>query len=374
MTTAKSTNSLFSMAKKERKICLVIPSLQSGGMERVMSELAGYFSTKPELEIHLVLYGISPVVFYQIPDTITIHKPGFTFNNRYRLYYTLKTLFYLRKEIIRINPDTILSFGELWNSFVLLALLGLKIPVYISDRCSPAKKFNTFHAFLRRWLYPNAAGIIAQTNKAQEIFSMLLRHSNIAVIGNPIRKIENSETIKRENIILTVGRLINTKHHDRLVKIFSQLNAPEWKLIIIGGNALKQNNQTSLSKLVEDLGMKDRIVFTGEITDIDIYYRKSKIFAFTSSSEGLPNVVGEALSAGLPVVSYDCIAGPSEMITDGENGFLIPVFDDDLFLKRLQMLVDDEALRQRMSAQAAVSIEKYSLEKIGQQYLDLILS
>ncbi len=110
------------------------------------------------------------------------------------------------------------------------------------------------------------------------------------------------------------------------------------------------------------------------MTDVDSQYLKSKIFAFTSNSEGFPNVIGEALSAGLPVVSYDCVAGPSEMIVDGENGFLVPVFDDDLFQKRLQQLIDDEELRQKMARKAPESVEKFSIEKIGQQYLDFILS
>ncbi|NMC40766.1 MAG: glycosyltransferase family 4 protein [Bacteroidales bacterium] len=179
--------------------------------------------------------------------------------------------------------------------------------------------------------------------------------------------------IKKENWILTVGRLIKTKHHDRLIRIFSRLNAPGWKFIIIGGDALKQNNLPLLYKLVKEFVLTGSVIFTGNLSDIDEYYYKSKIFAFTSSSEGFPNVVGEALSAGLPVVSYDCVAGPSEMITDGENGFLVPVFDDDLFRKRLQQLIDDEGLRQKMSAKAPASVERYAIEKIGKQYLDFIL-
>ena len=98
------------------------------------------------------------------------------------------------------------------------------------------------------------------------------------------------------------------------------------------------------------------------------------IFAFTSSSEGFPNVIGEALSSGLPVISYDCAAGPAEMIKDGENGFLTPVFDDILFQKRLQSLIDNEGLRNRMSENARRKIREFSIDKIGAEYYSFIVS
>ncbi|MGB9747746.1 MAG: glycosyltransferase [Bacteroidales bacterium] len=362
------------MAKKEKKICLVIPSLHSGGMERVMCELANYMSAKDNITVHLVLYGKSPSVFYNLSTKIQLHRPAYTFRDSLRLWFTLRALIFLRRQVRDIQPETILSFGEYWNSFVLVALIGLKYPVYISDRCQPDKTFGTFHTLLRKWLYPKAAGIIVQTKKAHEIYSGKFKHERIAVIANPIRQLQRSERTEKENIILTVGRLIRTKHHDRLIKIFSKLNAKDWKLFIVGGNALRQNNLSTLLKLVENLGLKNKVILAGELPDVDSFYYKSKIFAFTSSSEGFPNVIGEALSASLPVVSYNCIAGPSEMINDGENGFLVPVFDDELFQKRLQQLIDDEELWQKMAAKAPASVEKYSIEKIGQQFLSFILA
>ena len=89
---------------ERKKLCLVIPSLQAGGMERVMSELATYFAAREELEVHLVLYGISREIFYPIPDNILISIPGFKFHNRWRLWYTIKTIYFLRKAIKRIKP------------------------------------------------------------------------------------------------------------------------------------------------------------------------------------------------------------------------------------------------------------------------------
>ena len=99
---------------------------------------------------------------------------------------------------------------------------------------------------------------------------------------------------------------------------------------------------------------------------------KSKIFAFTSSSEGFPNVIGEAMSAGLPVVAYDCIAGPSDMVIDGENGFLIPLFDQSSFKQRLSQLIKDESLRNKMGHCAKTSICRFGEEFITEQYYEVI--
>lgn len=356
-----------------KRICLVIPSLQAGGMERVMSELAGYFVSKQNLEIHLVLYGISREVFYEVPDEIMIHKPSFRFDNRLRLWNTIKTLFYLRKTVKRIAPDSILSFGEYWNSFVLISLFGLGYPIYVSDRCKPDKHLGKFHTWLRKMLYPQAKGIIAQTKKAKEIYSSQFNNKNIQVIGNPIRQIKFHNHITKENIVLMVGRLIKTKHQDKLIELFIRLSKPDWKLVIVGYDHLKQNNSEKLKKIISDHNAEGYIILEGKQTVVENYYQKSKIFAFTSSSEGFPNAIGEAMSAGLPVVAFDCVAGPSEMIEDNKTGYLIPLFDYKQFQEKLEILMIDSELRNKFGFNAQESIKKYSVSNIGEDILTFIL-
>lgn len=356
----------------KKKICLLIPSLNAGGMERVMSELANYFVGQEQMEIHLVLYGINPAIFYPLNHNIKVYQPKAKFNDTLRSLSTMKRLFYLRKTVRHIQPDTALSFGEYWNNFALIGLLGLKIPIYVSDRCQPDKSLGRIHDKLRKWLYPKAAGVVVQTEKALEIYRLILLTGKIHVIGNPIRIIHQSKVIAKEKIILMVSRLISTKHHDRLISIFSKLDAPDWKLVIVGGEALKQKHVKNLKELANQLGIANKVIFEGEQKNVEDYYLRSSIFAFTSSSEGFPNVIGEALSSGLSVVSYDCIAGPSDMIDDGKNGFLIPLFDDEKFRQKLQLLIDDEVLRSEFGNAAKRRIQKFSVESIGKQYLKLI--
>lgn len=357
---------------REKKICLIIPSLQAGGMERVMSELAAYFAESCTIETHLVLYGITREVFYKIPDSIHVHTPAFSFNNRWRFIFTIKTLFYLRRKVKSIYPDTVLSFGEIWNSYVLIALYGLKIPVYISDRCSPERKFNGTQTFLRKMLYPGSEGIIAQTEKAKEIYQNQFKHKRIKVIGNPIREINGCDESEKQNIVLMVGRLIKSKNQDKLIELFIEIGMPGWQLILIGYDHLQQKNYDRLQEIITKNHAEDRVILTGKQADVESFYRRSKIFAFTSSSEGFPNVIGEAMSAGLPVVSFDCVAGPSEMIKDGHNGFLVELFDYDKFREKLEILMKDDELRKRFGKNAAEGIKNFSIKHIGNEFLQFI--
>jgi glycosyltransferase involved in cell wall biosynthesis len=354
--------------EKTKRICCVIPSLGAGGMERVMSQLLLYFSKHTEFELHLMLYGIKRDVFYEVPDEVFVHKPRFEFNNNLRLWSTIKTLLYIRKNLVKIQPNSILSFGELWNNFVLLASLGLSFPVYVSDRCQPDKSLGKLHDNLRRFLYPKAKGVICQTETAKAIYKKMFTHDNFIVIGNPIKTIAFGNNLPKENIVLSVGRLIETKHYDELIQMFSELDQMNWKLVIIGGDALKQSNKAKLEKLINALGMKEKITLTGRQSDVDQFYNKSKIFAFTSSSEGFPNVIGEAMTAGLPVIAYDCVAGPSDLIDNKKTGFLIPLHDKITYKLNLKKLMNDEDLRLQMGDEGQRKVTMYSLEAIGQKF------
>nr|WP_321409454.1 glycosyltransferase family 4 protein [uncultured Carboxylicivirga sp.] len=355
------------------KICLVIHSLQAGGMERVMSELAHCFSKRSDVELHLILYGIKRDIFYSVPDNMIIHMPSFSFNNRIRTLSLIRTMSYLRRQIKNLQPDSILSFGEYWNNFFLLSTLGLEYKRFVSDRSQPDKSLGKLHDYLRKWLYPTATGIILQTQKAKAIFLKDKSHKNISIIGNPIRTIDyESASVKREKIVIMVGRLIKSKHQDRLIKIFANINRPDWKLMLVGYDHLKQNNMDRLKQLAVDLHIEDKVIFTGKQSNIDELYCRSSIFAFTSSSEGFPNVIGEAMSAGLPVISYDCNAGPSDMIEDGDNGYLIPLFDDKLFAAKLEQLMNSHILREQMGQKGREKIKAFSKEHICEQFYQFI--
>lgn len=358
---------------KNKTFVFAVHSLCPGGQERVVSVLLNEFSKFKNVELHLVLFGKKPELFYEIPDTTIVHKPEFNFNNKFRWWFTLKTLYFIRKTLNRIEPDAILSFGELWNSFVLLSCIGCNLPIFVSDRNQPGKNIGFVQETLRKYLYPKAKGIIAQTNVAKNVLFEKTKHRTIAVVGNPIPFSEIKEDINRENIVLTVGRLIDTKHHDALIKSFVKIRIGNWKLIIVGDDAIKQRNREKLELLVKNLNANEFVIIAGKSNNVQEFYQRAKIFAFTSSSEGFPNVIGEAMMAGLPVVAFDCIAGPSEMVHNDSNGFLIPLFDYNQLENKLLSLMTNDILIKKMSKNACESIRGFNAQNISKKIYTFVL-
>lgn len=102
------------------------------------------------------------------------------------------------------------------------------------------------------------------------------------------------------------------------------------------------------------------------------YLANAEIFAFTSTSEGFPNALAEAMSAGLAVVAYDCMAGPSDLIDDGVNGYLVPENDEELFKKRLISLIENSELRKHFGQEAKNKIRRFYQKPIAKKFFDFI--
>lgn len=343
--------------------------MKVGGSERVMATLANQMADRSDLDVHLIVYGRSAEQFYPLSKSVNLIRPNFDFDTSIRLISTLRTLFFLRRIVRKNQYDVLLSFGERWNSFVMLACYGLKLRIFLSDRSSPNLDLGFLQSRLRSMLYPRAAGLIAQTEKYAQLARSQNLNDYVAVMPNPVLIRESAADESREDVILTVGRLIATKHHDRLIRIFASLQEQSWDLVIAGDDAQKQENRARLVELSHDLGVANRVHFVGAREDIETFYDRAKVFAFTSSSEGFPNVVAEALASGLPVISYDCNAGPSDLVHDGENGFLVDLYDDQVFRDRLIELLADNDMRLAMSANARSSVSRLSPDRIASELL-----
>ncbi len=328
-----------------------------------MCELADYFNTFPGIRVYMVILGKTDK-FYEVPREIELIEPKFTFNNKFRFIYTIKTILFLRNTLKNINSDVVLSFGEMYNSFVLLSTLLLKQRVFVSDRSKPDKQWGMFHETLRRLLYHQAAGIICQTNYARDFMIAETRHPNIRIIPNPVKTLYQNH-IARENIILNVGRLIRTKQIDVLIDCFSKIEDHGWQLWLVGDGPEREH----LRRQVITLAIENRVRFLGNQANIAELYNRSKIFAFTSRSEGFPNALLEAMSAGLACIAFNCVAGPSELIYDGKNGFLVQEGDTEHYQMKLNTLVENEKLREKFSHAAITKAREFRIEKIGSEYL-----
>lgn len=353
-------------------IAFVTPSLSFGGRERVLSKLINFFSNKEGFNVHVILYSKKRDICFPINDNVIIHEPDYSVGKN-DMVYALKSLLYIRKTIKVNQIETMVSFEEKWNRFALLAVNGLKLKRAISNRNNPYRDYGLVDRKLAQWFYPKVDVLVAQTKIAKEVYEKRYKLKKCVIIGNPIDQLDvDFDTLNRENNVVCVARLMKSKNHDRLIRIFSQTHNEGWKLVIVGGAFGKEDLSIKLKALAKELGVEEKVIFAGASKDVNSYLLKSKIFAFTSDHEGFPNSLGEAMAASLPVVSYDCVAGPSDMIDDGVNGYLVPVFDDDLFVERLNYLMSHEEKRQQMGKLALEKIKQFDANAICEKFFDVI--
>lgn len=317
------------------KVALITSDLSSGGSERVVSILANNFALNKNIEVHLI-FLIQGEIFYDLNSNVNLHIPKFHYKNHSKIFSYVKTFFYLRSKLKQISPSSYLCFGGRYNSLSIMAGLYLNTKSYISDRSQPGISYGKFIDILNKIFYPFAYGIIAQTNKAKQFYLDNNIHNNIKVIGNPIPFLQDSSMI-RKNIILNVGRFVHTKNQQVLIDIFDELNLNDWELWFVGDGPLLQSTIDNAKHLKSG----SKIKFLGNIKDVKSVLNLAKIFAFTSTSEGFPNALGEALSAGLVCISFDCNAGPAELIDDEVNGCLISDFDKEMYKLKLQNLTSN---------------------------------
>ncbi len=332
-----------------------------------MSELATVWADQ-EHEVHLVLLAKSDD-FYMVPSSVVIHRLGFENKGRFQKVRAQgATFFKLRRLVIDLNPRCVLSFLDYYNVFTLMTLIGTKVPVFISDRANPLKSFPLSLAFLRKMTYCRASGIIAQTELAKTVLIKTIRCVNICVIPNPVKRVEVSNYDDREKIILSVGRLVKEKGQHYLIEAFSRIENSDWRLVILGDGPLMKD----LQQQIMDLGISDKVSLEGRTKDVNSWLARASIFAFPSLTEGFPNALAEAMVAGLPVVSFDCDAGPKDLILHGLNGFLVSKGDGEGLRMSLTKLMEDQSLRTRLGSEAEKIARSLDRSSIARRWLDFM--
>jgi len=346
------------------KILIVAPSRKMGGIERALSVLANEWAQQNFEVVYLSCLKSKP--FYDLNSNIKIIEPNFSRSGGIlnKIFFYPKLVIYLHQQIKKQNPDKILSFGDFFNPLVLLAAHKFKIPIYISDRTSSDYKFAFYIRFLKKWMYPKATGFIAQTQRAYDAkFNQFGAGFRQVIISNAIRSVEKMD-LEREKIIFYAGRFAWEKNPAALITAFAKIeNKDNWKLIMAGSGP----QLIEMQKKTKILAIEDDVVFLGALTEIDEWLNKASIFVLPSVVEGFPNALGEAMSAGLPVICFDCIAYES-IITPTVDGEVIPFENIDMMSKKIEQLMQDDQLRIQLGQQAESKAKNWTVEKIVKQY------
>ena len=184
----------------------------------------------------------------------------------------------------------------------------------------------------------------------------------LLVIPNPTPTKSISPSSLKNKMAIAVGRLVNQKNYESLIRAWAIVyqHHRDWRLEIWGDGALRK----CLEELIYRLNLEAAVSLKGYTDDIQSKYTSASFLVCSSLFEGLPLMMIEAMSAGLPIVSYDCPCGPKDLIQDGKNGFLVPIGDEALLAERICQLIEDEYLRQNMGAAALERAKDFSLEKV----------
>lgn len=358
-----------------KRIALFISSLQKGGSERVMVNLAEYFHEQ-KYDVILVTqykkeveYDISPEIrrVYSEPDETQLQ--GGRIKNFITRFRALREIWEAYK------PDIILSFLGKNNLMAIATAALLPSKVVVSVRGEPTMEYEgKLMQKLAKLLFKFADGVVLQTKLAMNFFPNSVQKKS-KILSNPL----NSQFLNRryigekEDLIVAAGRLDDNKNHAMLIHAFAKIanEYPNVKLVIYGEGELRD----TLTTLVAEKELTDRVLMPGSVSDLADKICKAKVFVLTSNTEGMPNSLMEAMALGIPVVSTDCpCGGPATLIEDGVNGLLVPVGDAYALSDALRRLLSDEQFLQNISDEAYKITQTLAPEKVNREWEEYLLS
>jgi len=345
-----------------------------GGSDRVLSVKANY----------LVAHGYDVSIIAMTNGT---KKPFFYFDPRIQFFHLdisgkdrkTKRLFREKVKAIfeEIQPDIAISTGIGNLSFLLSTVqydckkilefhfnkYKRKYRLASLDKYKLGRIFNNTICWKQNRIARSYDRLVILTNEDSISWNSVPKR---AVIYNPLSfnpKNTSSLNVKR---LVSVGRYASQKGYDYLIDIWSKVEKdyPDWILSIYGSG----RKERKIRALIEKLNIKNRVELNPPSQDIETVFSNSSIYAMTSRYEGFGLVLTEAMSCGLPLISYDCKCGPREIITDGEDGFLIEFKNSKQFISKLKLLLDDPTLREQMGTKANENSGRLKLENIMPQW------
>lgn len=349
-----------------KSICFIAGGLSGGGQEKALTSLANSFADSGHRVSIICLFKTE--VFFRVDERITVIWPNLNRAVTNKYLYAVKMVPYIRKNLKRQNASVVISFGDWFNSYTIIASKYLNLKVFITNRMGPNLYLGKLLEFFNKRFYKSANGMIVQTNRAKEIMQEKYNLKNIFVIPNAVTPI-NVENIHPENRIITVGRLSREKGHVVLLEAFSKLANKDWILDIVG-DGLELSN---LKEQSVELGLKDRVFFHGHVKDFQQLLSKASIFVLPSFYEGFPNALVEAMSVPLVCVSSNCIAGPAEIIDNGNNGFLFETGSSDSLAKILNDLIQNKVPLDAIRCNAYKIRNRYDFQQMSNNFLKIIV-
>lgn len=359
-------------------LLFVIPTLGSGGAERVITILA---NNLVQQGYHIILVSLNRTrPAYFIDRRISVHylveRSGHNLFSR--IYYAWLTGYRLLQLTRDARPYRIISFITSANLWAGIICLFTRSGYLVSERTSPHRAIGIRNYWIRRllaFLYSKAEAVVLCSTGVADGLSKIKyfnRLTNVYVIPNPVSMFPapSGNRVHHRKFILAVGRLAYVKGFDRLIDAFALLKSTNIDLLIVGDG----EERNRLIAQCKRLGLADRVFMPGARKNVEDYYAQTELFVLPSRNEGYPNALIEAMSFGCACIAVDCNYGPRDIITNELNGLLVPAQDQQALATGIDRVLKSPTLKKRLGKQAQIINQTNSSECITSRWEDLIFN
>lgn len=363
------------------RIVYCINRLAVGGIEAITVAKANLLSEKGNQVWIITCCEASPSSPFPISEKVTLcgidYPCSFIYKfpwNIFHISFTVKKK--LRGLLREIEPDIVVSADGIdkW-------LVPVRKPSWSSIR-----EIHSFHD--SRWMVPGSmrhklivrVGEFLDYKRVKRYDRIVIlteedykkywkRKANVCVIPDFCRFTRGKISQQVNKRIIAVGRLADEKDYPSLLRVARIVfnRYPDWCLDILG----EGDERPVIESMIKRYSLQDNVFLQGAQTNVQDWMAESSILVLTSKYEGFAMVLVEAMTCGLPVVSYACPVGPKDIISDGVDGFLVPPGDEETFASRICELIADEPMRKRMGASALKKSERYEADTVINQWIDL---
>ena len=378
------------MKQKPLKIVYCTPALYlAGGVERVLTLKANYFAEKFGYDITIILTdGKGKPFAYPLSDKVKVVNLDINFDELWDKSFVRKVWLYLGKqrtykkkltqELLRIRPDITDSLLRREINFLTKIKDG---SVKIGELHVNRANYRNFESnetnwiknlFSKLWMHnlishlKQLACFVVLTEEDKKAWKEL---DNVIAIHNPVSFRSVAISPLNVNRVIAVGRYTYQKGFDLLLSAWKQVESscPQWELAVYG-----DGNRTPYEHILDELSIdKSRCHLYPPTSHIQDEYTKSSVFVVSSRFEGLSMALLEAVSCGLPVVSFTCPCGPRDVITDGIDGILVPNGRIDLLSEALVSILSSPDRVREMGKKAQQKSESFMIENLALQWKQL---
>ena len=375
---------------KRYKIVYCTPALyMAGGVERVLTLKANYFAEQFGYDITIILTeGKDRNLFYPLSEKVKVVNLDIGFEELWKCSFFKKVFVYLKKqyqykkllkqELMRIRPDITISLLRREINFLTSVNDGSKKIGELHVNRANYRNFeqgeaNMFKNLFAKFWMQNLVSTLKQLDKfvvlTKEDRQNWFELENVVVIPDPLTFSSSTYSPLTEKRVIAVGRYVYQKGFDLLLKSWSivEKKCPDWMLTIIG-----QGDRLPYETLIDELRIdRARCKLLGPKERIQGEYMSSSLLVMSSRFEGFGMVLIEAMSCGLPVVSFDCPCGPKDIINNNVDGILVDSGNVEKFAESIIMLIQHPEKRKEMAIKALENVQRFRVDRIAEKWKSL---